>query len=44
MSGMGGNGRFRPQRDVVCAKTSELVSVEREQSGGDLGKSVMAGN
>jgi hypothetical protein len=40
----GGNGRFRPQRDVVWAKTSDLVSGEREQSGGNLGKSVMVGN
>ena len=41
---MGGNRRFRPQRDAVWAKTSDVVSVEREQSGGNVGKSVMVGN
>ena len=30
---MGGNGRFRPQRDVVWAKTSDLVSVGSLERG-----------
>ena len=29
----GGNGRFRPQRDVVWAKTADLVSVGSMERG-----------
>ena len=38
------NACFHLQHDVLWATTSDLVSVERGQSGGNLGKSVMAGN